>query len=1030
MPEFQKIQPKPAVSSSENLTPVEVSRQGTFNRRAVSINRGPPAVDLSKGSLADVQAVGTAGSKLQDRQINAAGVQLSQKLALGNIQSLANYLTNATESGDIPSAHTEDLTTAITYAEQLDKDISRAVTLLEKADSLDASGQSLNEGEQRELNTLIESNRHNIQRVHAWIGQKQAALQETGKLTPATQAVFDALNLRLADRHIDIADLVSLHDLEPFPDKHFASRSDRIHMHLVEAKSALKVAESLNLPGLNAQGKNTLVTALKEQQAQLEQAQALADNPRSQLELTEDLKILDKALWSDPIPLTKSPGKLEEALVPLQQQWSKRLGVPQASGPWLPLAHPSIPQEKMLSAFIEFHLAQAGIKDMPPVEFLMGEARAKVLNEQAWDPIQTQINYSVVQKGNAADQVAGKFKFHFTEQKGPSKDYSFGDPRWQAQLENILNPQPERVAAKSPEVYTATSTITPAKALQQNFAIPYESNGVSASDRLTNYQHAPNLAQTTLHDKDGSTLFSGLRHGVLDPYHINAKNLKRLPDATLKTMVRDLLVDTEFLSTQASEEEVDNIVQTIRSNSKTTQQYALAMRSKASENMAREIASAALISDPGKFQRALNGETVPLSLSSISLLTPDHLRSSIPQLKMTTYDEKGMLQNQTNAFRTLANAPQPITLQVRDAAGQLRDVKANIKMRTFNFGVDAGAVGTFGGVKSTNPLMKRMMGWAYAMKQNDPELLRLVGYVDPQQLSAEDKATLQQLERELEVLQKQRAEAQTIKGDHPVASRLQARIDAASARLAATPLEKNTERGNIIAARDNLLARRRELMSQRVPLDDPTVKPIQDDINRVSGRLLALRRGEVGVKLRELKEQQDALLVSRDEKLAAGIAPGHADIQTLNDQIETLGQQRANLAGANEQIRNIWSDGSYVQGGNEPYKIVSRLAYVSHLMGDTPLFNCKSGKDRTGQLDSEVKMFAAMSARGQTPNVDSAELKPTRGQFSLNTGNLEMQRLNTGLPGFKLRGVPGLKEMFANAQMYAEYVGGSDFVPR
>ena len=34
--------------------------------------------------------------------------------------------------------------------------------------------------------------------------------------------------------------------------------------------------------------------------------------------------------------------------------------------------------------------------------------------------------------------------------------------------------------------------------------------------------------------------------------------------------------------------------------------------------------------------------------------------------------------------------------------------------------------------------------------------------------------------------------------------------------------------------------------------------------------------------------------------------------------------------------------------------------------------------------------------------------RPVRSDFVFNTGNLEMQRLNTGLPGYKLKDVPGL----------------------
>ena len=47
------------------------------------------------------------------------------------------------------------------------------------------------------------------------------------------------------------------------------------------------------------------------------------------------------------------------------------------------------------------------------------------------------------------------------------------------------------------------------------------------------------------------------------------------------------------------------------------------MRVQASRDMAREMAVAALVANPEKFETALAGETVDIDLSSISLLTPD-----------------------------------------------------------------------------------------------------------------------------------------------------------------------------------------------------------------------------------------------------------------------------------------------------------------------------------------------------------------------------------------------------------------------
>ena len=56
-----------------------------------------------------------------------------------------------------------------------------------------------------------------------------------------------------------------------------------------------------------------------------------------------------------------------------------------------------------------------------------------------------------------------------------------------------------------------------------------------------------------------------------------------------------------------------------------------------------------------------------------------------------------------------------------------------------------------------------------------------------------------------------------------------------------------------------------------------------------------------------------------------------------------------------------------------------------------------------------------------------ARWRAARTDFTLNTGNLEMQQLNTGLPGYKLAGVAGLANMVA-ADMKPVYRGGCAYV--
>ena len=69
-----------------------------------------------------------------------------------------------------------------------------------------------------------------------------------------------------------------------------------------------------------------------------------------------------------------------------------------------------------------------------------------------------------------------------------------------------------------------------------------------------------------------------------------------------------------------------------------------------------------------------------------------------------------------------------------------------------------------------------------------------------------------------------------------------------------------------------------------------------------------------------------------------------------------------------------------------------------------PVFNCKCGKDRTGHFDLETKFLASrIKATGHFPKPGelSDEERETFSVAALKSGNLTMQRYNTGLGGYK-----------------------------
>jgi hypothetical protein len=117
---------------------------------------------------------------------------------------------------------------------------------------------------------------------------------------------------------------------------------------------------------------------------------------------------------------------------------------------------------------------------------------------------------------------------------------------------------------------------------------------------------------------------------------------------------------------------------------------------------------------------------------------------------------------------------------------------------------------------------------------------------------------------------------------------------------------------------------------------------------------------------------------------------------------------------------------------HDAYKVAARLAVMTHLMGWTPCWNCKSGKDRTGQLDVECKFLATLIARGE--DIPEPGAKLTTGQRNLfravafEGGNFEMQKLNTGIGGFKTSGVASIIERLGGKIFRNFHKGGSEFV--
>ncbi|EGF7348146.1 type III secretion system effector inositol phosphate phosphatase [Escherichia coli] len=106
------------------------------------------------------------------------------------------------------------------------------------------------------------------------------------------------------------------------------------------------------------------------------------------------------------------------------------------------------------------------------------------------------------------------------------------------------------------------------------------------------------------------------------------------------------------------------------------------------------------------------------------------------------------------------------------------------------------------------------------------------------------------------------------------------------------------------------------------------------------------------------------------------------------------------------QIREIMINDLHKNDGGEPYKLSQRISMLAYEIGAVPCWNCKSGKDRTGMHDAEVKREVIMKHQsGEYSKVNgklSKEDQVLFGEILINSGNMEIQENNTGVPGSKV----------------------------
>lgn len=130
-------------------------------------------------------------------------------------------------------------------------------------------------------------------------------------------------------------------------------------------------------------------------------------------------------------------------------------------------------------------------------------------------------------------------------------------------------------------------------------------------------------------------------------------------------------------------------------------------------------------------------------------------------------------------------------------------------------------------------------------------------------------------------------------------------------------------------------------------------------------------------------------------------------------------QQKSKVTCLVNEVRDIFTHKKHHTENVDRFALPKRLVLLSYLVDSVPAFNCKSGKDRTGMIDAEVKALAAKLSREHdvsaiSTRLEKAELLP----FYLDSGNFEIQERNLGLSGNKVMNSnsPYLKKLLSTEQ--------------
>jgi phosphatidylinositol-4,5-bisphosphate 4-phosphatase len=226
-------------------------------------------------------------------------------------------------------------------------------------------------------------------------------------------------------------------------------------------------------------------------------------------------------------------------------------------------------------------------------------------------------------------------------------------------------------------------------------------------------------------------------------------------------------------------------------------------------------------------------------------------------------------------------------------------------------------------------------------------------------------------------------------------------------------------------------------------------QPISVEVRNESGELCTVKLNlevaafnfgvnEAALKLKFGQEQSDKYnLVAMRQLLGNNLSLDAKTEGWVGEYLKDNPNNQARVQELVRQLKAIWADKSHHRDDGEPYKAAQRVAMLAFEIGAVSCFNCKSGKDRTGMLDAELKREAIAQHQGRGLNQPGSPLEDVDRsllqQVLMNGGNLEIQKYNTGAPGNKvMKSLPFMNLSYAkrigNPEVWMQTQGLSSIV--